>query len=47
MQSKTLKINDQDRSTAGGPPGWLAFAVVTSSYFVALAGVLAYCVVVP
>ena len=47
MQNQSLKINDADTSTHGGPPGWLAFSVVTSSYFVVLAGVIAYCIVLP
>jgi len=47
MNIQTLNIHDDDTSTAGGPPGWLAFAVVSSSYFVVLLGVLAYCVMVP
>ena len=47
MQNETLKINDQDTSTAAGPHGWLAFGVVASSYFVVVLGVIAYCVVLP
>ncbi|MEM6506475.1 MAG: hypothetical protein AAF711_13620 [Planctomycetota bacterium] len=47
MQNETLKINDADTSTQGGPPGWLAFGVITSSYFVVLMGVVAYCIVLP
>jgi len=47
MNNATLKINDSDRSTQGGPPGWLAFGVITSSYFVVLLGVVTYCVVWP
>jgi hypothetical protein len=47
MQNETLNINDNDTSTAGGPPGWLAFGVVVSSYFVVLLGVITYCVVLP
>ena len=45
MQSDILKIDDQDTSTQGGPPGWLAFSVIMSSYFVVLLGVIAYSVV--
>ena len=47
MKSEALSIHDDDTSTAGGPPGWLAFGVVASSYFVVIVGVLAYCVMVP
>ncbi|MBX2850998.1 MAG: hypothetical protein KTR15_04535 [Phycisphaeraceae bacterium] len=47
MQNRALNINDDDTSTAGGPPGWLAFSVIMSSYFVVLMGVVAYCVVLP
>ena len=47
MESQALKIHDNDRSTAGGPPGWLAFGVVTTSYFVTLLGVVAYCLALP
>ena len=47
MQSQALHIDDNDRSTQGGPPGWLAFGVITSSYFVVLMGVVAYCIILP
>lgn len=47
MKSEALNIHDDDPSTHGGPPGWLAFGVVASSYFVVLIGVLTYCVIVP
>lgn len=47
MNNKALNINDDDTSTQGGPPGWLAFSVITSSYFIVLMGVVAYCVVWP
>lgn len=47
MQNEALKINDNDTSTQGGPPGWLAFGIVMSSYFVVLMGIVAYCVVLP
>ena len=45
MQIQALQIDDQDTSTQGGPPGWLAFGVVMSSYFVVLLGVIAYSLV--
>ena len=47
MQNHALKIDDNDTSTHGGPPGWLAFSVITSSYFLVLFGVVAYCLVLP
>lgn len=47
MNSEALRINDDDLSTHGGPPGWLAFSVIASSYFVVLLGMLTYCVLVP
>ena len=47
MKNETLNLHDEDTSSAGGPPGWLAFAVVSSSYFVVLLGILSYCVLVP
>ena len=47
MQNQPLHTDHHDRSEQAGPPGWLAFSLVTSSYFVALAGVIAYCVVLP
>lgn len=47
MNNDALNIHDDDRSTAGGPPGWLAFSIIASSYFVVLLGVVTYCVLVP
>ena len=47
MQNRTLHTDNRDRSQQGDPPGWLAFSLITSSYFVALAGVIAYCIVLP
>ena len=47
MNNDTLNIHDHDLSTQGGPPGWLAFGVVASSYFVVLLGIVMFCVVVP
>ena len=47
MQNQTLHTDERDQSAEAGPPGWLAFSLVTSSYFVALAGVIAYCIVLP
>ena len=47
MKSHALNIHDEDTSSAGGPPGWLAFAIATSSYFVVLVSMVTYCVVLP
>lgn len=28
MKNERLDIHDEDRSTKGGPPGWLAFVII-------------------
>jgi len=47
MNSDVLNVHDDDLSTAGGPPAWFAFAVVSATYFAVVVGALAYCVFVP
>ncbi|MFI4859536.1 MAG: hypothetical protein ACIAXF_02520 [Phycisphaerales bacterium JB063] len=31
MHDEPLKINDNDRSTEGGPPGWMAFSIIVAA----------------
>ena len=47
MDNETMVINDNSGSTQSGAPEWVAFALVTSSYFVVLLGVVTYCLVLP
>ena len=46
MHNDFLHIHDEDESTQGGPPGWLAFTTITTAYFSILIVMLLYCVVV-
>lgn len=38
MDNEPLDIQDSDRSTRGGPPGWLAFVIILTAA-VLIAGV--------
>ncbi|XAL98264.1 hypothetical protein OT109_11705 [Phycisphaeraceae bacterium D3-23] len=31
MDNKPLDIKDSDRSTQGGPPGWMAFSIIVAA----------------
>lgn len=37
IESQTLGINDKEPGTTGGPPGWLALAVVAGLFLAAAA----------
>ncbi len=40
MESELLEIHDKDKSTEGGAPGWMVWAIVFVA-FLAIAGVAA------
>ncbi len=42
MKSERLNIHDEDRSTEGGPPGWMAFVVILVSVMLIAAIAFAY-----
>lgn len=35
-----VEINDDDRSTQGGPPGWIAFSIIAGVFVVGVIVVL-------
>lgn len=41
IQNEELGIEDKHRGTTGGPPGWLAFAIVAGLFLIAGAAVFA------
>lgn len=41
IQNEALGIKDKDQSTEGGPPGWVAFAIVAGIFLAAGAVVFA------
>lgn len=40
-----LDINDSDRSTQGGPPGWMAFAIIVAAAVMIGVAVIVYTLV--
>lgn len=47
MNNQTPQTNELAADNDNGVPGWIAFSLVTSSYFVVLFGVVTYCLVLP
>ncbi len=41
MQHEPLDIRDNDRSTRGGPPGWMAFTIILlSAVLIGMVGII-------
>lgn len=46
IDNETLEINDTDHRTQGGPPGWIALAIVGGGFAVLASAVIIAAVII-